>query len=478
MADRVKEVGFHRYMMGRAKLLGESSDAVARDRQLSHEMALGTALGVASAACQGCVDIKTPEGGKLPASLAILIVAESGQGKSTANSLFSAGLEGFQEEKAEAFDSKKRSHDAKDAVWKSRRDKIKRAIAKRQDDCESTADLEWSLEEHLKRQPITPMQFQMLYKDVSPSAMLESMRQFRIAALISGEGGDIIDGKMFESIPHMNSAWSAETINIVRSGKPKISIYGPRLTICIMIQPGVLDLQPRKKAKRLADSGHWARYMVFTPVSTKGGRVFTGAKVDMSPLDAFNRRVRELLEYMYEEVEQKGGEREVLEFSPAAADYWRETSNKIQRQQWPGEPYERAPDHAQKLGENIARLAGIIHYFEGFAGSIAQETVELAETICLSASEGYMRLFVPPPEEEQYAALLWPYLQGWAQQGVQDIPKNHILQYGPKPLRRARELNLGLGVLMENNCAMVIAGERNAQWIRIAPMYMPTYLPG
>ena len=166
-------------------------------------------------------------------------------------------------------------------------------------------------------------------------------------------------------------------------------------------------------------------------------------------------------------------DREVIKFSSAAKKLLIEHADSIEAQMGPGGLYERSPDHASKIAENIARVAGLIHYFEGYEGDIAEETVELAIEICRWSSESYMQLFVPPPQEMLDADVVWQQLYQYRCSGMQYVSKNFARQRAQNAIRKEGRFYRALDVLVARGWIRLWTDARRQEWIILDPNYHP-----
>lgn len=96
----------------------------------------------------------------------------------------------------------------------------------------------------------------------------------------------------------------------------------------------------------------------------------------------------------------------------------------------------------------MARVAAVLHYFEGFKGDISTETLDIAIGFCEESSRDYLEIFESESQDEVNADILidWLYSdRGFRKYG--DIKKNHIRQYGPNLLRSKEALDSALSIL-------------------------------
>ncbi len=140
--------------------------------------------------------------------------------------------------------------------------------------------------------------------------------------------------------------------------------------------------------------------------------------------------------------------REVICFSSEAQSAWLDYFNDIERKIRPGGLYENAGDHASKLAENVARIAAVLHYFEGFKGDISIETLDTAIKFCEEASRDYLEVFESESQDEVNADILVDWLHSdpdFRKHG--EVKKNRIRQYGPSSLRSKEALGSALSIL-------------------------------
>lgn len=143
-----------------------------------------------------------------------------------------------------------------------------------------------------------------------------------------------------------------------------------------------------------------------------------------------------------------------LYFSVQAQAEWELIFNQIEAAIQPGGEFCNARDYASKVAENIARVAGVMHAFEGYEGDeISVETLRSAAQIVRWYAAEFIRLFSPPNPGEiiRMGAL---ELDAWLINYVREtgsllIRKNDLLQLGPNKLRKKELLDMALHRLAE-----------------------------
>lgn len=162
---------------------------------------------------------------------------------------------------------------------------------------------------------------------------------------------------------------------------PDIGVEDKRLSVCLQIQPSVLQ-EFMKASKGLAKgSGFWARFLLCWPDTTKGQRPYCDP-ARMPQLDAFNARIKELLDMPLPLDEQGRIAAEALGFSTPAKIHWVQFHNRIEKELGPLGALAEASDTAAKTAENAARIACLFHVFEhGPGGVIESDAIEAGCTI-------------------------------------------------------------------------------------------------
>lgn len=393
-------------------------------------------------ACQGQIDVKLPTGRVRPVSQNVLVVAESGERKSTVDSLVFAP---FYERDAQTVMMHLAQSDT-EKPSKSGKERKKLRITMRQ--------------------------------DITSRAIMEALQgQGESIALISDEGQVLLQGPAMKNLGLMNRLWDAPKIlPLSRARKDHVLVLDPRVSVNLMTQQGPLREYIEKHGNRARHSGHWARYLVGWPASMMGYRLVNHSEASWPCLQAFHARIHELLG---KQASMRAGgivEREVIEFSDDAKARWFVLANQTEWMLRPGEFLHDINDFASKVMEILARLAAVMHYFAGEAGKVTLDTLERALAIVSWHVNEYKRLFsieFAMPQERADAQAVATYLRTHVWHGIGSdsfVAKNHLLRYGP--VRTRDRLDPALGVLEYMNAIRVeIAPKDKRRYVRLNDAY-------
>lgn len=171
-----------------------------------------------------------------------------------------------------------------------------------------------------------------------------------------------------------------------------------------------------------------------------------------------------------------------LNFSAPAQLAWEKIYNDVEYETRPGGEFCEARDYASKVAENIARLAGVFHAFEGHKGiEISVETLMSAADVVLWYAQEFIRLFSPPDPLQDIINEACE-LESWlvrfvCSRGLYQLPTNFLLQYGPNKLRNRDRLEWALNCLIRcGRGSFVWQGKK--RHIQLNPTFFEPYRQG
>lgn len=421
-----------------------------------------------STACQGSMDVIDPTGRKRPSSLNVLVIAESGERKSTVDGLIFAPIYTHDQKSAETYQVALDAYHAERELWDAANQGLRRRVGKAVSMGRSTDAIQEELAQHLMRKPKKPRFRRVIRQDMTARALMEALEgDGESIALTSDEGHVLLKSEVMTHLGLLNKAWDgAQVLSLDRAEFDHVLVSNPRVTMNIVTQHAALYDYLRKHRDIARGSGHWARYLVAWPLSTQGGRVASPTEPNWVSLPVFQDRLKQLIEQSTVRVESGKAEREILEFSDDAKMRWFELARHTETLLRPGDYLHDVKDFASKVMEHLSRLAALFHYFNGDTGKISSETLERAYNVLRWHVEEFKRIFAAPPLHEADAVRLFKYLRDCVWEGPGSdtyVDKNDVRQRGP--LRDRDRLNAALRLLADSQAIWILQDAKNKKWL-------------
>lgn len=414
-------------------------------------------LAAMSAVVQRSAKIKLPYGGEpRPLGLYVLVVAESGEGKTTIEKLISKSLNERDELLEAQYQEELRKFEGDYEVWSSlKKGYIRRLTAARVQNL-PTEEWEERLEQHQKDEPKKPKNCRLIRQDLTERALLDAMEgKGASLAVMSDEAEIIFRSPLLQKNGVLNKAWDGGPLVFDRAKGVSFAARDIRLTASLMTQPAVIQDYLRRRGEMARGTGFFARFLMCCPQSMKGYRYNSGSDPSWISLGEFHRRTSKLIEsQIFDHFEDCYL---VLEFDDDARDTWFNFINNIEADMRPGMFLDDISDFASKAGEMVARIAGIFHVFSGQTGWISNDTVQRAIRIMKYHIMEFKKLFsdsfkIPEWEVDANAVLRYLHRNFYSFQ-IGLVSRNDLYRCGPVR-DRARFAT-----------ALTVLGERRFIWI-------------
>ncbi|MGM3190476.1 YfjI family protein [Dickeya dadantii subsp. dieffenbachiae] len=426
-------------------------------------------LGVISLACQNRIDVCRLNNLRSPVSLFLLTLAESGERKSTVDKLLMKPLHQLEEN---LF--KKYTHDL--AIW--RNDETAFNVEKKALMSKLKSDIRLNKEHSITNErlkallaayPEAPVRYKQIFNDATPAAIKDHLcGRWRSVGIMSDEAGTIFNGYTLNELPFINKMWDGAMFPVERKKEPDKLIRDARMTLSLMIQPDVFKGYIERKGDMAKGIGFFARCLMCQPGSTQGYRQITSSVVSSEHLPIFHQRLMEIVNESIAKNDEN--ERQCLHFSPKAEKCWIEFYNKVESEMGLIGFLSDFKDYASKIAENMARIAALLHYFNGDEGDISLNAVESAVEISAWYADEYVRIFSKPEplilvssEADELYAWIKDYCYKYF---VPYIRKTTILQYGPNRFRNRSKVNELLSTLYSQK---KIRAEKRGKTLFIQP---------
>lgn len=403
-------------------VLGDYGSVIHRCTQAPDAIVGNSMLAAASLAVQPYANVVLPYGAKVPASLYLVTVAESGERKSAVDRLALHAHAAFE---------KAKSDEQREAIEQhSRLDKKAKEIA------------------------TIPRESVFLASDPTVEGLCKLLHNgLPSIGVFSAEGGRFLGGHGMSEETALRTAaglslfWDGAPVDRVRSGDGASKLFGRRVAMHLMAQPRAAFTWLSNPVLR--DQGLFSRCLVAYPTSTAGTRMFRNEKAeDTTAAAAYVKRMTELL----------GGNWPINEFHELqpqqmgivgpARTLWIDVHNQFER----GIAAELKPIKglASKAAEHLGRIAGVLALIDDSAATtVSEEAMQRAAVLMEFYLGEALRLSGVQPQHDRadQASVLWAWL---ASRGKKHITLPELTQQGPNKLRKAETMRSLMRVLADH----------------------------
>jgi hypothetical protein len=409
-----------------------------------------SALAVASLAVQGFADVETL-GGTRPTSLYALTIARSGERKSACDAPLMTALRAHEKEQAKAQREEMESWRNAHALWKGAREKIlsEAKSGKGEKRTAAQADLE-----ALGPEPEAPPSADRTVTEPTFEGLTKLFAHGQPSlGLFSDEGGQFLGGHAMNSenrqktLAAFNDLWQGNPIRRTRSVDGHATLYGRRLAVHLMVQPGVA--RGFMADPLAADTGFLPRFLICEPPSAIGTRMQANARRDEMALASFAGRLRDILESpLPMEPETRELEPRILPLAPEARALLVAFSDAIEAAQAPRADLAHITGTASKAAEQAARIAGVLTLWRDLQAPKVEardmaDAIDLAQYYLSEASRLSSAALVSTEIDRAEALRKW-LLETWAEA---EILVRDVVRMGPNPLRESPKARAALGIL-------------------------------
>lgn len=345
------------------EVLGPAAEAINDKVQAPLAICAQSVLGAATLAVQGFADVVLPTGSARPISQYLVTVAESGERKTTVDEIALRPVRRREDALTKVHDIDLITYLAAKDAWLSQRRQI----------CSSKATYK-SVEEKkeamlaLGPPPDPPLDPMLTCPEPTYEGLVKLLAEGQPSVgIFSSEGGRLIGGHAMSDDHKIKTAaglseiWDGQPIKRVRQGEGSTTLYGRRVSLHLMVQPGVasrLIMDPI-----LHDQGLLSRVLTVYPTSASGTRMWHDSKPESAAsLDKYDARI---LEIMGTPLPLKAGKANELKprrlpLSTAARSAWIELANGVEKHIGSGGELDVIRAFANKMPEHAARLAAVI----------------------------------------------------------------------------------------------------------------------
>ncbi|MEH5099314.1 YfjI family protein [Atlantibacter hermannii] len=338
--------------------------ALFRDIDAPIELISGTVLSAVSLACQPFIDIQFPDGRVKPCSLYNIILANSGERKSTIFSLIMKPFFDFENKDNYVRKEKMAEYNTAVEVWNIRRKSIIKGINKKIANGEDYASEQNDLKILNMTKPITPRKMKLTYTDTTPEAMQRGLYDnIPWAGLISDEASVFFEGRAKNNLGFLNELWDGGRIDVERRSENSFVVDDARFTMLLMVQHDIFKQYFKDHGGKAAGSGFLSRFLISFIPPTQVRRLSSRNDVYSSELNNFHVRINEILADLSSNPnEQKKSRRTICLSSDAKIElnnFYRRVEQEIANNY----QHNTVKSTLMKLPENALRIAALLQYF-------------------------------------------------------------------------------------------------------------------
>jgi len=423
-------------------------------------MVATSALSALSMAAQALFDVKRAEKLQGPIGIYTLIVADSGERKTTIDDFFLPAIRKWERDQAEIMRPQVERHQADMDAWAAEREGILAKIKEAGKGSKPTDALRRTLAELQAAKPVPPRVPRLIYSDVTPEELGYQMAmRWPSAAISSSEGGTVLGGhgmtgdSAMRNMARLNDLWSGQVIQSDRRTSESWVARGARLTVGLQVQESTLRNFFDKSAGLARGTGFLARFLVAWPRSTQGTRLFKEPPNQWPKLAGFHGHIERILSIPVAMDDDGALTPGVIPLGAKAKALWVEYHNEVETRLALGGDYADVRDVASKSADNAARLAALFHIFEhGGGGAIGPDEMASGCMVAAWHLEESRRFFgeLALPKEISDAVRVIQFAKEYCRcQHTGEVSTRTLQQLGP--VRDKARLSAALLVLKEHH---------------------------
>lgn len=413
-----------------------------------------SALAVASLAVQGFVDVETL-GGHRPTSLYALTIAQSGERKSSCDAPLMASLRAFEKDEAKSRREDMAHWENTYALWKGERDRILAEAKKGKGEKRTAAQADLNA---LGKEPTAPPSPDRTVTEPTYEGLTRKFAEgMPTLGIFSDEGGQFLGGFAMASenrqktLAALNDLWQGNPIRRTRQGEGSFTLYGRRLAVHLMVQPGVA--RAFMADPMAADTGFLPRFLICEPPSTIGTRLQSLTRQDGFALPNFGARLRAILDRpLPMDPETRELQPRILPLSHEARALLAGFSDAVEAAQASGGEYAHITGYASKAAEQACRIAGVLTAWADLdAPEVTMETMQGAIVLAqfyLGEAARLSDAATVSAEIEKAEALRKWLLERWAHD---DFTPSEIVRHAPiRALRESPAAKVAIAMLAKH----------------------------
>jgi putative DNA primase/helicase len=443
-------------------------------------MVATSALSALSMAAQGLHDVVRAERLSGPVGLFTLVLADSGERKTTCDDFFQPTIRKWQQAQEEARRPEVEQHEADMDAWSAQREGLLGAIKDAVKKGKPSDAQKRELAELHAMKPHPPRVPRLIYSDITPEELGYQLgKRYPSAAITASEGGVVLGGHgmsgemAMRNMARLNDLWSGQEIQSDRRTVESWRARNARLTLSLQVQESTLRAFFDKTAGLARGTGFLARFLVAWPQSTQGTRFYKEPPGHWPKLAIYHQRIERILNEPLAIDDEGELHPSALPLTAEAKAVWVAFHDEVEARLAVGGDYADIRDVASKCADNAARLAALFHIFEyGGGGAVGPGAMEGGCMLAAWHLDEARRFFgeIALPQEMADAARMSHWVLQYAKTlGVAEVATRDLQRMGP--IRKKDRLEAGLDELQAHHHVRVVKDGKR-RWVVINPTLM------
>lgn len=401
-----------------------------------------SALATISLACQSLANVARDRLLVSPISLYFLLIAESGERKSSVDHAFSHAIRQWEQKVRKNLAPQVQLAKTLHQSWFAEKMGILSQIRRDRLNGKNITSLESQHIQIMEREPFAPLLPELFFEDVTQEALaLQLTEGWPSASLWSDEGALVLNSHSMQNniakfVALLNRLWDGKPFISHRKTSKNLTVTNRRLTVSLMLQPIILQQMLTKSDGVNRQSGFMARSFMAFPDSAMGERFYQEPPESQEALSHFHQRIIECLDESLTLDKDGCHEIPILRFSNQAKAIWVSFFNEVEADL--ADKWSSIKDFASKAAENTARLSALFHLFSGKDGQISCKIMEQAIEIVRWHLCETRRIFYARPKSNQHVDAL--KLLNWIiEKGFTTTTPRFLQQYSPIREKQRRD---------------------------------------
>lgn len=421
-------------------------------------LAYNSAMATISLAAQGLANIRRSEGLCGPTSIYSLVIAESGERKTTCDNYFTQSIRKWESDQLENMQFELNKYTAELIVYNAKIAGIEAEIKQRAKSGKDTIELESDLESIIACKPIAPRIPRLSHGDATPEALAWSFHNgWHSGGILTSEAGSLFGShgmskeSAMRNLALLNILWEDGELPIERRSSECFTVRGVRLTMGLAVQLETLRSFLNSSDGLVRGIGFASRLLISWPASTQGSRMFKDQSMDSLYLKSFHSRIEKLLNIPLNLNELGEINPTMLDLSPEAKKEWIRFHNDVELQLNDDGELTEIRDVASKAADNATRLAANFHLYEyGLTGNVSYDLMHRACLIMdwhLSEAKRFFREIALPINILNASKLDAWIVARCLKNSTNFVSRRDVQKLGPYSLRVKESLNIAIEIL-------------------------------